>query len=1182
MSVRRTKKNQLHLMLEDITVEGSIISPEYMIKIAQNKATYQTEDDYLIDKALTLREEVVRYYKIAAQIWKQYYLSNQDTEAIESYFPLMLKRCFGFDSISTSMPDDVYPVHWFAQQDRIPIIFAQGNQDLDKAYPEYGDGYRNRSPFALLQEYLNAKEPALWGIVTNGKVLRIARDNLSLTRPAFIEIDLEHIFNTDKYSEFNIAWLLLHETRFGKYGDMVTDCPLEYWRTEGQKEGSRVRENLRVGVENAVRILGQAFLKEPSNTSLRAKFCEERLTAQTYYNQLLRLIYRFIFLITAEEREVLHPPKSTKTAKELYEKAYSMRFLRERASRRLARDRHTDLYEIVRIVFKGLENGETRLALPALGGLFAHEQCADLIDCKLQNMDLLEALYPLMWMREGTQLARINWRDMGTEELGSVYEGLLEVVPVVADNAHTFAFANENAGNERKTTGSYYTPPSLVQVIIDNTLTPVIDRTLARNPSEPDKALLKLTICDPACGSGHFLLAAARKLANEIARLRTNGAPSAEDFRTAIREVIGKCIYGVDINPMAVELCRVALWMEALKPGQPLTFLDSHIQCGNSLSEATQDSVNDGIPDEAWEMMKGEDKKICNELKKRNKSEREGQLDRQGDLFENRIFSATMNADEVQEIEDLSDETLDNVKNKAKRWYDYRSEPSYTGPKHLCDIWSSAFLWPKTKENKDIAPTYKQFELIKKNPQRILDPQFESIVRELTQKHRIFHWHLEFPQVFKNGGFDCIIANPPYIQLQSMNTVNNLMSFTHQNTYDSSGDIYCLFYEQAMQLLKRNGYAGILSSNKWMRAGYGQKIRSYFATKTNPKLLVDFSGIKLFEAATVDVNILVLQKSANEEKTHTCIMKQEGINNMGVFIKHNGGPSAYTDPDGPSWAILSPIERSIKAKIEAVGTPLKDWDIQINYGIKTGCNEAFIIDGAKRAEILGNCKTDEERERTDALIRPILRGRDIKRYKAEWAGLYVILAKFGSHKYLESDYPAVYNHLLQYEDKLKSRGQVRYTSSGRVRENGDYPGQHHWLELDNNPSDEYLDDFNKQKIVYPDIMRLPKTIERANLYPYFYLDNESFYPEATLFIITGSDLNNIIDYLVSDVGFYVYSKFYAGPSMDDTGFRYKKEYLLNLPIIKKIENAENFEVIANLTLEEIILIRTYKSRLLLK
>ena len=232
---------------------------------------------------------------------------------------------------------------------------------------------------------------------------------------------------------------------------------------------------------------------------------------------------------------------------------------------------------------------------------------------------------------------------------------------------------------------------------------------------------------------------------------------------------------------------------------------------------------------------------------------------------------------------------------------------------------------------------------------------------------------------------------------------------------------------------------------------------------------------------------------------------------MSLFVQQNGTLTDYSPAShetGSSWSILSPIELSIKRKIEAVGKPLKDWDITINYGIKTGCNEAFIIDGAKREEILNNCKTTAERERTDALIRPILRGRDIKRYKAEWAGLYVILAKFGSHHYLEKDYPAIFNHLLQYEDKLKSRGQVRYTSSKKVREGAEYPGQHHWLELDNNPCDKYLEDFLKQKIIYPNMTKfLP-----------FYLDNTShFYHNDKSFMITGTHISFLTAFLNSSL-----------------------------------------------------------------
>ena len=188
-------------------------------------------------------------------------------------------------------------------------------------------------------------------------------------------------------------------------------------------------------------------------------------------------------------------------------------------------------------------------------------------------------------------------------------------------------------------------------------------------------------------------------------------------------------------------------------------------------------------------------------------------------------------------------------------------------------------------------------------------------------------------------------------------------------------------------------------------------------------------------------------------------------------MQQNAVKCSFASSD--SWIILTPIEQSIKSKIEAIGTPLREWNVQINYGIKTGYNEAFIISTQKREEILNNCKDDAERLRTADLIRPILRGRDIKRYGYTWAGLWVILAKFGSHEYLEVQYPAIFAHLKQYEGKLKARGQCRYTSSGKINKNKNYPGQHHWLELDNNPSDKYMEDFSKPKVIYPETTQGP-------------------------------------------------------------------------------------------------------------
>jgi len=232
-----------------------------------------------------------------------------------------------------------------------------------------------------------------------------------------------------------------------------------------------------------------------------------------------------------------------------------------------------------------------------------------------------------------------------------------------------------------------------------------------------------------------------------------------------------------------------------------------------------------------------------------------------------------------------------------------------------------------------------------------------------------------------------------------------------------------------------------------------------------------------------------------------------------LFVRQNALSQDFNTSD--SWVILNPIEQSIKAKIEKIGTPLKDWDISIYRGILTGCNEVFIIDEAKRREILGNCKTADERKRTDELIRPILRGRDIKRYSYEWKGLYVILAYYGSHHFLAREYPTIHAHLKKFKNILENRGQCRYTSSGHPNPNAEYPGQHHWLELDNNPTLEKLDDFSKPKILWADISDKPK----------FALDTVGkFFCSNTVYFLSGSALEFMICYLNSPLSEYLFSK----------------------------------------------------------
>ena len=519
---------------------------------------------------------------------------------------------------------------------RVPIVIAPATAEdarrtgIDESLVQFADGTRRRSATLLLQEYLNAHQTALWGLASDGLTLRLMRDNISLTRPAWIEADLAKIFSDGLFPDFAALWLLIHQSRFGAAGAAISDCPLERWRERGRTEGTAAREKLRLGVEAALEELGQGFIEHPANTALRQALTGGELTPQAYFEQLLRLVYRLIFLFAAEDRNLLHPDAATAAARRVYAEGYGVARLRERCMRRTAWDQHTDAFEGLKATFKALSRGEPRLGLPALGGLFAHDltRPRPRPHPAIANRRLLAAIWRLAWLRpEGQPLTRVNWRDMQTEELGSVYEGLLELTPRASADARTFAFAegDETKGHARKTTGSYYTPEALVKLLLDATLDPVLDAAEARNPADPVAEILKLSILDPACGSGHFLLGSARRAAARIAKLRSPGAPSQIEFQHALREVVSRCIHGVDRNPLAVELCKVALWIEALEPGKPLTFLDARIRCGDSLIGVFDyDMLRQGIPDEAYKPLTGDDKDAARAWGKLNRGQRDG------------------------------------------------------------------------------------------------------------------------------------------------------------------------------------------------------------------------------------------------------------------------------------------------------------------------------------------------------------------------------------------------------------------------------------------------------------------------------------------------------------------------------------------------------------------------------
>lgn len=768
------KKNDAQLAFEALSIEGGLLSPEWLSKVAQLGASHQSEADYGIRKGLSLRDELGRYWRIAQAEWAEFDSGRRGggnpLELAVKFAQALLKECFGFASLAAATPvtiaDRLYPLRFHAVGGRVPIVVAPAGSGLDTPSADFGDGTRKRSAFGLTQEYLNAEEKAVWGIATDGLSLRIVRDNASLTRPAWIEVDLGRLFAEARYADFTALWLLMHESRFGREGQAPTECALEQWRTAGREQGTRARDLLRDGVQDALVALGQGFLSQRDNQALRDALKNGSLTERAYFQQLLRLVYRLIFLITAEERDLLFAPDAPDSAKQLYAEGYGLRRLRERSAKRRAHDRFTDLYTGLKIVFRGLLAGQPVLGLPALAGLFSAGQTPALDGASLENHSLLEAVFRLSWIREGASLSRVNWRDMGPEELGSVYESLLELVPVLTNEGRVFAFASadESKGNARKTTGSYYTPDSLVQVLLDSALEPVVQRTIAANPGAPVEALLKLSIVDPACGSGHFLLAAARRLAAHVARLEANGTPSPKEYRHALRRVVGHCVFGVDLNPMAIELCRLALWMEAVDPGKPLSFLDSHLQQGNALLGATPELMKKGIPDEAWVALEGDDKKTASALKKRNKKE-----SMQDSLAlvvpQNEVATLTAAA---RAVDAASDGDAAALAKKQTEWTSLLESVAFQHQKLVADAWCAAFVWPKeTLPNAvaEAAPTNETWRQLRDEPARAPMLTVQN-VKQLALEYEFFHWHLQFPQVFATGGFSVVLGNPPWDSLR--------------------------------------------------------------------------------------------------------------------------------------------------------------------------------------------------------------------------------------------------------------------------------------------------------------------------------------------------------------------------------------------------------------------------------
>ncbi|MFV2127578.1 Eco57I restriction-modification methylase domain-containing protein [Micromonospora sp. LOL_013] len=700
-----------------------------------------------------------------------------------------LLRTLDFDGIERLpggivVDEQPFPVSHRWQQ-ALPVHLAPWGADLDRRAAGVPRGTRSpadAAPHVMVQRLLNQSDQHLWAVLCNGPQLRLLRDSTNLAGSAYLEFDLAAIFQGELFADFLLFYRIAHASRFQISDPQAgaASCPLEEWRTYGARQGERALTSLRYGVHEALETLGQGFLSHPHNRHLRDDVAAGRLTLADLKRSLLRLVYKLIFWMVVEDRGVLLDPHASRAARDRYDTYFSSRRLRRLADTR-RHSWHGDLWQSTALVFQllGSEAGGPVIGLPALGGVFeTSELDLPLRRAQLTNSALLTAVTQLSVLtgRRADRRQWVDWARLGADELGSVYEALLELHPCWDAHTGRFCFVKVK-GSDRKKTGAYYTPPSLVDGLLDSTLEPLLDEACdADTPAERVAALERLTVCDPACGSGHFLIGAARRIARRIAIEETDDLePHPDAVQAAMRKVTTRCLYGVDSNEMAVELAKLSLWLEAVEPGKPLGYLDAHLRVGNSLLGATPAQLAAGIPDAAYTALDGDSRAVVTALRRENASQSPGVRPLTTDSAGNLDLAA-----EAAAIAHLAPcETLADVHIQAQR--DRTLDPHRRRLRQIADAWCAAFVAPKIPRNRAYGLTNAMLARIATDERSDDVERARQLVDTMVRQYGFFHWHIEFPHIFEvpadgvpadragvdpatgwRGGFSCVLTNPPW------------------------------------------------------------------------------------------------------------------------------------------------------------------------------------------------------------------------------------------------------------------------------------------------------------------------------------------------------------------------------------------------------------------------------------
>ncbi|MHC1773811.1 MAG: hypothetical protein AB9834_00220 [Lentimicrobium sp.] len=779
--------------LSFIKSSGNIITEDFC-----NALAGETKADYVKDKSFgpgmkKVDETIAVSFEMLRERWEEIrtpLLENKfDNATLRKRWILPLLEMLDFapvfvaSNIRSESGTDYHIPYKGWNSEYAPLIhLAHSSQDFDSK-DKTNRTHPNKSPQDCLQQFLNTSHHQ-WAILTNGRKIRVLRDFYHSITKGFLEFDLEGIFETGDSEQFRVLFRILHRSRFenqyqgnqeieyddeGNPLETEDNCLLEKFHKKSRETGVKVGNKLRDQVRDAIENLGNGFAENLDPDTFQNGKVKE------FYNEILNIIYRLLFLMFAEQKGWL-PVRNN-----IYALTYSINALRERARRgNYQYDEEKDLWEGLLITFRLVANGYTFKngdVINAFGGqLFSDRKIKTLLTLSLKNKYLLDAIYGLSYFKLDKLENRINYANLAIDELGSVYESLLDFEPKLAKEPTKIGnreikrgeFYLDPRGTDRKTTGSYYTDSRLVAQLIESALVPVIHQALEKveTREEKEQALLNLKVADIACGSGAFLCAALEKLGEQLALIRMGDEerPTDEQLRGAKRDVLLNCIHGVDLNPMAIDLAKFSLWITASLPDMPLTFLDHKLKCGNSLIGATPELIEKGIPEAAYKPVGNDNPEICTKLRKKVKAQIErlnlakepkvqygltfAKAD-ENDLLKLREKLNRHKQELSADVEEAEQEyrRIEKMERQFKEWL-------------MADVWTAAFFIEKTEHDIDFYPTNTTLENLREN-QPVKEELINRII-EISKIFHFFHFHLEFPEVFKQGGFDCLLGNPPW------------------------------------------------------------------------------------------------------------------------------------------------------------------------------------------------------------------------------------------------------------------------------------------------------------------------------------------------------------------------------------------------------------------------------------